>query len=134
MEKKATPKNCSSRWSFRVTKEEEQVKINELFVRSGMRSKSDFIRGRIFGTAFTVKTVDVNIKSIYDELSCISYELSKIGSNVNQIAKMLNTYTSLPPSELHKSLNSLFSLKGELIDTKQRINKSLQALKEKNQL
>lgn len=66
----------------RMTEEEKQ-KFDELVAQSGLSKSEYFIK-----CALDKKIYNFGIK---DELKSVQYELSKIGANINQIAKNLNS-------------------------------------------
>lgn len=76
------PRERKNQIIVRMTDEEKQ-KFNELVMKSGL-SQSEYFRR----CALKKKIYDVGIKA---DLKKVQYELSKIGTNINQIAYNLNS-------------------------------------------
>ena len=74
---------------LRVTKEEKQ-RIKTLTRSGGYPCMSDFIRSRIF------KRLDKRIVSLDEntsyQLRQLDYEINKIGVNLNQLSKRMNSF------------------------------------------
>jgi hypothetical protein len=72
--------------------DEELKLLNERTKESGYKSKSEFLRKGIVngGTTFIVDT-----DGIFERLQKISYEIHKLGVNINQIAKRANATSTV---------------------------------------
>lgn len=78
-------------WHFRLPEEKNQLRIIDLYRKSGCRSKSEFARARLLGESFKVITIGVNynqlvrilyiterlqiFESILKEICCLTKEL-----------------------------------------------------------
>ena len=65
-----------------------------MYVRSGMTSKSAFIKARIFGETFHVVTYDKSQHEYYTKLSEFHSQFRMIGNNYNQTLKELKSHFS----------------------------------------
>ena len=65
-----------------------------MFDRSGMTSKSAFIKARIFGEPFHVVTFDKGQHEYYAKLSEFHSQFRMIGNNYNQTLKELKSHFS----------------------------------------
>ena len=72
--------------------DEELYILNRKFERSGMRSRSAFLRALIL-TGFVYR-VD------YQDIRKMNEQLARIGNNINQIAKMVNETKSVYGSDM----------------------------------
>ena len=59
---------------------EEDIRFLEMFDRSGMTSKSAFIKARIFGEPFHVVTFDKSLHEYYTKLSDFHTQFRMVGS------------------------------------------------------
>lgn len=76
---------------IRLTKDDNQI-FEEKFKRSGLNSRSEYIRELIrFGFTYTVE---------YSHIQEANMQLSKIGTNINQIAKKVNENQPLLASDI----------------------------------
>lgn len=115
-----------ARWDFRVTTEEEQNKLRELYTRSGAKSKSDFARDRLLGKPFTVYSDDKNWRDYVTLLKQYLYELNKMGVNFNQITKAINTYhTPKVGQGLLKKTETLFE---QILEKQAKVEKLTEKL------
>ena len=95
--KKRTSKKCGDfpdkweDWHFRLPEEKNQLRIIDLYRKSGCRSKSEFARARLLGESFKVITVDKSAIEYYRKLSSLTDEVHKIGVNYNQLVRILYT-------------------------------------------
>ena len=87
------------------------------FTASGSKSKSEFVRTRLLGEHFKVITVDKSAVEYYRKLSELTAQVHKIGTNYNQVVRLMHLYTA------EKSVKALLQ---ELI----RQTKELTALQE----
>ena len=65
-----------------------------MFERSGMTSKSAFIKARIFGEPFHVVTFDKSQHEYYTKLSDFHAQFRMVGNNYNQTIKELKCHFS----------------------------------------
>ena len=72
---------------------EEDVRFLKMFDRSGMTSKSAFIKARIFGEPFHVVTFDKS-HEYYAKLSDFHAQFRMLGNNYNQTLKELKSHFS----------------------------------------
>ena len=63
---------------------EEDMRFLKMFDRSGMTSKSAFIKARIFGEPFHVVTFDKSQHEYYAKLSDFHAQFRMVGNNYNQ--------------------------------------------------
>ena len=106
------------RWDTRMPNVKDQLRAIDLYNKSGAISKSDFVRARILGESFKVITVDKSAVEYYRKLSELTAQVHKIGTNYNQVVRLMHLYTAE---------NSVKALLQELIQQ----TKELTVLKEK---
>ena len=82
------------RWDVRLPNPKDQQKVISLYLKSGAKSKSDFVRARLLGEPFKVITVDKSAVEYNRKLSEFTALLHKIGVLYNQAVKAINTYHS----------------------------------------
>lgn len=104
-------------WHVRLPDPKDQIRVIELYHKSGSMSKSEFVRARLLGEHFKVITVDKSAVDYYRKLTEITAEVHKIGVNYNQVVRFLHI------SERETTIQSLLK---ELI----RLTKELTALQE----
>ena len=107
------------RWDTRMPEVKDQLRAIDLYNKSGAISKSDFVRARILGESFKVITVDKSAVEYYRKLSELTAQVHKIGTNYNQVVRLMHLYTA------EKSVKALLQ---ELIQQ----TKELTVLQEKN--
>ena len=73
---------------------EEDMRFLKMFDRSGMTSKSAFIKARIFGEPFHVVTFDKSQHEYYAKLSDFHAQFRMVGNNYNQTLKELKCHFS----------------------------------------
>ena len=73
---------------------EEDMRFLKMFDRSGMTSKSAFIKARIFGEPFHVLTFDKSRHEYYTKLSDFHAQFRMVGINYNQTLKELKSHFS----------------------------------------
>ena len=105
-------------WHVRLPDPKDQIRVIDLYHRSGSKSKSDFVRARILGESFKVITVDKSAVEYYRKLSELTAQVHRIGTNYNQVVRLMHLYTA------EKSVKALLH---ELI----RQTKELTVLQEK---
>jgi len=72
----------------------DQLRAIDLYNKSGAVSKSDFVRARILGESFKVITVDKSAVEYYRKLSKLTAQVHKIGTNYNQVVRLMHLYTA----------------------------------------
>lgn len=82
------------RWHIRIPNPEDQQKLIELYRRSGAKTKSDYIRGRLLNSPFKVIAEDPSAELHSKELDSIISKLRIIGVRYNEATKRLNSYHS----------------------------------------
>lgn len=88
------------RWHIRIPKPEDQQKLIELYRKSGAKTKSDYVRGRLLDESFKVITVDKSAIEYYRKLSEITAQIHKIGVLDNQAVRAINSYHSVKTAQL----------------------------------
>ena len=73
---------------------EEDMRFLKMYERSGMTSKSAFIKARIFGEPFHVVTFDKSQHEYYTKLSDLHAQFRMVGNNYNQTLKELKSHFS----------------------------------------
>ena len=86
---------------LRVSKEEKQ-RIKTLTKSGGYPCMSDFIRSRIF-KRLDKKIVSLDENTSY-QLKQLDYEINKIGVNLNQLSKRMNSFTGYNVSDNDRQL------------------------------
>lgn len=105
-------------WHVRLPDPKEQLRVIDLYHKSDSKSESEFVRARLLGEHFKVITVDKSAVEYYRKLSELTAQVHKIGTNYNQIVRLMRLYTA------EKSIQALLR---ELIG----LTKELTALQEK---
>ena len=105
-------------WHVRLPDPKDQIRVIDLYQKSGAMSKSEFVRARLLGEHFKVITVDKSAVEYYRKLSELTAQVYKIGVNYNQVVRLMRLYTA------EKSIQALLR---ELIG----LTKELTALQEK---
>ena len=106
------------RWDTRMPDPKDQLRVIDLYHKSGSKAKSEFVRARLLGEHFKVITVDKSAVEYYRKLSELTAEVHKIGVNYNQVVRFLHI------TERETMTQTLLQ---ELI----RLTKELTALQEK---
>lgn len=70
------------------------MRFLKMYERSGMTSKSAFIKARIFGEPFHVVTFDKSRYEYYAKLSNFHSQFRMVGNNYNQTLKELKCHFS----------------------------------------
>lgn len=83
----------SYRYYIRLS-EEENANFLSMYERSGAKSKSDFIRSRLFGLPFKVITVDKSTVDFCSKLTEVNGQIRKIGVLYNQTVRAINSFHS----------------------------------------
>ena len=84
---------ATKRYSVNFSSEED-MRFLKMFDRSGMTSKSAFIKARIFGEPFHVVTFDKSQHEYYAKLSDFHAQFRMMGNNYNQTLKELKSHFS----------------------------------------
>ena len=87
------------RWHIRIPKPEDQQKLIELYRKSGAKTKSDYVRGRLLDEPFKIITEDKFSEPYLRELSNILTKLRIIGVSYNEAVKTLNSYHSVATAQ-----------------------------------
>ena len=81
-------------WHVRMPDPKDQLRVIDLYHRSGSMSKSEFVRARLLGEHFKVITVDKSAVEYYHKLSELTAQVHKIGTNYNQVVRLMHLYTA----------------------------------------
>ena len=100
------------RWDTRMPDVKDQLRAIDLYNKSGAVSKSDFVRARILGEHFKVITVDKSAVEYYRKLSELTAQVHKIGTNYNQVIRLMHLYTA--EKSIQALLRKLIGLTQEL--------------------
>ena len=84
---------ATKRYSVNFSSEED-MRFLKMFDRSGMTSKSAFIKARIFGEPFHVVTFDKSQHEYFAKLSDFHAQFRMVGNNYNQTLKELKRHFS----------------------------------------
>lgn len=101
------------RWDTRILDPKEQLKLIDMFRRSGAKTKSDFVRARLFGEEFKVITVDKSAVDYHRKLSELTSQIHKIGVLYNQVVRAINSYHSVKTAQI--LLGKLVELSKQII-------------------
>ena len=74
--------------------DEEYARFLTMFEQSGVLSKAQFIKARVFDATFRVIQKDLGTMEIAARLTIFLAQFRKIGVNYNQVVKELNTHFS----------------------------------------
>jgi hypothetical protein len=77
-------------YHFRMT-EDENGKFQELFLRSGLKERTKFIKAMIFGREIKVITFDRNAHDFFLRLTNFYAQIQRIGNNYNQTVRAIKT-------------------------------------------
>jgi len=81
-------------WHARLPDPKDQIRVIDLYHKSGAMSKSEFVRARLLGEHFKVITVDKSAVEYYRKLSELTAQVHKIGTNYNQVVRLMHLYTA----------------------------------------
>lgn len=81
-------------WHVRLPDPKDQIRVIALYHKSGSMSKSDFVRARLLGEHFKVIMVDKSAVEYYRKLSELTAQVHKIGTNYNQVVRLMHLYTA----------------------------------------
>ncbi|ETZ20142.1 plasmid mobilization relaxosome protein MobC [Pedobacter sp. V48] len=119
MSSKNTRRNAPKRTEWihiRLTTMESR-KINERFRKTAYKDLSSYIRKILMDKPITVVIRNQSFDQFIQEMILLKNELSAIGSNLNQIARKINSYVTTPSLKL---LMESCRLVKESVDTKTR--------------
>lgn len=87
------------RWHIRIPKPEDQQTLIELYRKSGAKTKSDYLRGRLLNEPFKVITEDKSTEPYLRELNNIIALMRRISILYNEAVKTLNSYHSVATAQ-----------------------------------
>ena len=99
-------------WHVRLPDPKDQLRVIDLYHKSGSKSKSDFVRARLLGEHFKVITVDKSAVEYYRKLSELTAQVHKIGTNYNQVVRLMHLYTA--EKSVKALLRELINLTNEI--------------------
>ena len=111
----------SPKWDafhFRLPDSRDQLRLIELFKRSGARTKTEYIRARILDEHFRVVTIDKSREDFVRRLTEFSAALNKIGVLYNQVVRAINAYHSVKTAQI--MLEKLERLSAQIIELQQK--------------
>ena len=120
---------ATKRYSVNFSSEED-MRFLKMFDRSGMTSKSAFIKARIFGEPFHVVSFDKSQHEYYTKLSDFHAQFRMVGNNYNQILKELKSHfserrTAALVYKLEKYMMQLVQIMYEVVELTNRYEKRL---------
>ncbi|WP_064968200.1 plasmid mobilization relaxosome protein MobC [Tenacibaculum ovolyticum] len=100
--------------SFRILPE-NKLKINDILKKSSYKYIDEMILDLLFNGKYETKTSNLNDEK-YIELGKYTFQIQKIGENLNQVTKHLNQkkYNYLDKSDLENLKKTVFSCISEL--------------------
>jgi len=99
-------------WHARLPDPKDQIRVIDLYQKSGSMSKSEFVRARLLGDHFKVITVDKSAVEYYRKLSKLTAQVHKIGTNYNQVVRLMHLYTA--EKSVKALLRELINLTNEI--------------------
>ena len=99
-------------WHVRLPDPKDQIRVIDLYHKSGSMSKSEFVRARLLGEHFKVITVDKSAVEYYRKLSELTAQVHKIGTNYNQLVRLMHLYTA--ENSVKALLRELINLTNEI--------------------
>lgn len=110
---------------------EEDMRFLKMFDRSGMTSKSAFIKARIFGEPFHVVSLDKSQHEYYTKLSDFHVQFRMVGNNYNQTLKELKSHfserrTTVLVYKLEKYMMQLVQIMHKVIELTDEYQKRIQ--------
>ena len=99
-------------WHVRLPDPKDQIRVIDLYQKSGAMSKSEFVRARLLGEHFKVITVDKSAVEYYRKLSELTAQVHKIGTNYNQVVRLMHLYTA--EKSVKALLRELINLTNEI--------------------
>jgi len=132
-----TPKldPATNRYSVNFSSEEDMCFL-KMFDRSGMTSKSAFIKARIFGEPFHVVIFDKSQHEYYAKLSEFHSQFRMVGNNYNQTLKELKSHfserkTAALMYKLEKCMMQLVQVMSKVTELTDEYREKLQKSEEK---
>ena len=119
LEPKQAEKPRWDNWHVRLPNPKDQQRAIDLFQKSGVETKSDFVRGRILGESFKVITVDKSAVEYYRKLSELTAQIHKIGVLYNQTVRAINSYHSVKIAQI--LLEKLEKLSAQIIALQEQV-------------
>ena len=99
-------------WHVRLPDPKDQIRVIDLYHKSGSMCKSEFVRARLLGEHFKVITVDKSAVEYYRKLSELTAQVHKIGTNYNQLVRLMHLYTA--EKSVKALLRELINLTNEI--------------------
>ena len=99
-------------WHVRLPDPKDQIRVIDLYHKSGSMSKSEFVRARLLGEHFKVITVDKSAVEYHRKLSELIAQVHKIGTNYNQVVRLMHLYTA--EKSVKALLRELINLTNEI--------------------
>ena len=99
-------------WHVRLPDPKDQIRVIDLYHKSGSMSKSEFVRARLLGEHFKVIMVDKSAVEYYRKLSELTAQVHKIGTNYNQVVRLMHLYTA--EKSVKALLRELINLTNEI--------------------
>ena len=99
-------------WHVRLPDPKDQIRVIDLYHKSGSMSKSEFVRARLLCEHFKVITVDKSAVEYYRKLSELTAQVHKIGTNYNQVVRLMHLYTA--EKSVKALLRELINLTNEI--------------------
>ena len=99
-------------WHVRLPDPKDQIRVIDLYQKSGSMSKSEFVRARLLGEHFKVITVGKSAVEYYRKLSELTAQVHKIGTNYNQVVRLMHLYTA--EKSVKALLRELINLTNEI--------------------
>ena len=120
---------ATNRYSVNFSSEED-MRFLKMFDRSGMTSKSAFIKARIFGEPFHVVSFDKSQHEYYTKLSDFHAQFRMVGNNYNQTLKELKSHfserrTAALVYKFEKYMMQLVQIMYEVVELTNRYEKRL---------
>ena len=120
---------ATNRYSVNFSSEEE-MRFLKMYDRSGITSKSAFIKARIFGEPFHVVTFDKSQHEYFAKLSDFHAQFRMVGNNYNQTLKELKSHfsehrTAALVYKLEKYMMQLVQIMYEVVELTNRYEKHL---------
>ena len=121
---------ATNRYSVNFSSEED-MRFLKMFDRSGMTSKSAFIKARIFGEPFHVVAFDKSQHEYYTKLSDFHAQFRMVGNNYNQTLKELKSHflerrTAVLVYKLEKYMMQLVQIMHKVIELTDEYQKRIQ--------
>ena len=99
-------------WHVRLPDPKDQIRVIDLYHKSGSMSKSEFVRARLLGEHFKVIMVDKSAVEYYRKLSELTAQVHRVGTNYNQVVRLMHLYTA--EKSIQALLRELINLTNEI--------------------